>query len=312
MFPITDPKIINLLENQRVPNTYWKNKTGEYQYWFRSLLQKIDSAIIWKNLPKEWNNDFFTWCLWAFGYVAIFETSRFGLTFQPCTLGGPLDWFYQPTEAIISNPKYQKNLKLHKEAALLKITPDYCGCWDIIDHYAMQLAECSKGVQMGLINTKLPMVISCKNEAESETVKKIYDKVQAGESLVIYKDQDDFGNEVIPSKEPFEAWGQDFKDTYIVHNLLEDMEIILNGFYKEIGIPVNNIPKKERLITSEADMARSQSQARISTWAETINESLTEINDLFKLKLEVEFAYECETDPDGDGKLARDSKQVNS
>ena len=47
MFELTEENI-NLLESLHVPNTYWKNKTLEYNYWFRSLLHKIDSSIIFK------------------------------------------------------------------------------------------------------------------------------------------------------------------------------------------------------------------------------------------------------------------------
>ena len=54
-----DEKTINLLESFHVPNTYWKNRSVEYQYWFRSLLQKLDSSILFDGMPEGWSNDFF-------------------------------------------------------------------------------------------------------------------------------------------------------------------------------------------------------------------------------------------------------------
>ena len=47
-----------LMSNMHIPDTYFKDSVS-YRYWFRSLMHKIDSSIIFKNLPKGWNNDFF-------------------------------------------------------------------------------------------------------------------------------------------------------------------------------------------------------------------------------------------------------------
>ena len=300
-----DERYFEVLEKIHIPNTYWKGKTWEYKYWFRSLLQKIDSSIVFQGLPENWSNDFFMMCLWSLGYVAIFDTQRWGVSFQPCTLSG-YDFYYQPTYAMVSNPHYTKKLKIGKECEILKLTPDFMGVLDIIDYYATQLAEISKGIHIGLVNAKVPMVMSASNTAQAETLKKVYDKVQSGESLVIWKDIDTT-DEIIPSKEPFEVWNQDFKQTYIVHSLLEDMQLILNSFYTEIGLPVA-IEKKERLVTSEADFASAQSQARIACWLNTLNESLEKINKLFDTNITVEGERNDEydeTDASSDRKLSK-------
>lgn len=300
-----DERQINLLESIHVPNTYWTNKTLEYKYWFRSLLQKIDSALIFKGLPKGWSEDFFHLCLWALGYVAVFETKRKdlekyglnGIVFQPCQISG-FDFYYQPTKVAIGNPYYTATLTVGKRAEILKLTPDFRGVLDIIDFYASKLAEISKGIDMGIINTKYPMILTAKNEGQAATLKKVYDKVQAGESLVVWKNTDD-GDEVMPVKDPFESWTQDFKQTYIVHNLLEDMQLILDSFYTEIGLPVA-IEKKERLVTSEADFASAQSQARIACWVETLTESFKLINEHFGTNIGVEYARETDSDRNGE------------
>ena len=300
-----DERMINILESIHVPNTYWKNRTVEYQYWFRSLLQKIDSSIIFGGLPKDWSNDFFMICLWAKGYVTVFKTdrkdisSKYGqVVFQPCTISG-FDFYYQPITATVSNPIYERELTIGKDTELIKLTPDFRGIFDILDFYSAKLAECSKGIDVGLINTKMPIILTANSDAQAETLKKVYDKVQAGESLVIYKDQIIDNGEIIPRKDPFESWSQDYKETYIVHNLLEDLQTILDSFYVEIGLPVA-IEKKERIITSEADFASAQSQARISCWMETLRESLDRVNRMFGTNITCEVAYEREDNSDRD------------
>lgn len=292
-----DERTINILESFHVPNTYWKGRSVEYQYWFRSLLHKIDSSLDITGLPDTWPQDFLMICLWALGYVAVFKTERWGITFQPCTISG-YDFYYQPEKCLISNPKYSKELTLHKDAELMKLTPDFMGIFDVLDHYATQLAEISKGIQMGLVNAKTPMVLSAKNQAQSETLKKIFDKVQAGEPLIVWKDTQN-EDEVIPHKEVFESWNQDFKQTYIVSTLLDDMQKILNSFYMEIGLPTT-LDKKSHVLDSEAEFQSAQSQARIACWVTTLRESFEKINKLFDLHLEVEY-HERENDLDWDG-----------
>lgn len=309
---VFDERTINMLESIKVPNTYWNKRTVQYKYWFRSLLHKIDSSIIFGGLPSGWNDDFFHLCLWALGYVAVFKSptvevgKKFGPTvFNPCVLSG-YDFFYQPTTATVSNPNidpvFTKEYKLGKDCELIKLTPDYFGVFDIIDFYAAKLAEISKGIDVGLINAKMPFILTAQNEAQAETLKKVYDKVQAGEPLVVWKNETD-NDEVIPAKDPFEAFVNDYQKTYVVHNLLEDMQGILNSFYTEIGIPVA-VEKKERLITTEANFSTAQSQARISTWIETLKESLTLVNEMFDTAITAEIAYnEDNTDKSNDSEV---------
>ena len=136
---------VDLLNGMQIPSTYYKDKSIEYRYWFRSLIHKIDSSIVFKNLPKGWSNDFFMFCLWVRGYVLVFKTDRKdlqiygenGIVFNPCFVSG-YDFYYQPTMATVANPhmptKFSYTFDLQKDnAALLKLTPDFWGVLDIID-----------------------------------------------------------------------------------------------------------------------------------------------------------------------------------
>lgn len=281
-----DERMINILESANVPNTYWNKKSQKYQYWFRSLLQKLDSALIFEGLPDDWKKsiDLFLLVLWAKGYLAVFESERFGdektkLAFQPCTLSG-FDFYYQPTKAMVSNPLYQKELTIHKDCEIVKLCPDFNGLFDIIDRTATMLCEIDKSVIVGLINARTSLVVTADSMAMSEKIKKLYDKIQAGEPLVVWKDKaDPFDNEVMPRKNPFEdAFLNDYTKTYIVTNLLQDAQTILDQFYMEIGLPVSNADKKAHMLNAEADMQNAQAQSRISCWINTLTESFDIIN----------------------------------
>lgn len=291
--------ITDLLNNLKIPSTYYYGKSMVYKYWFRSLLHKIDSSIVFKNLPEGFSNDFFMFCLWVRGYVLFFKTNRKdlerygenGVVFQPCYVSG-YDFYYQPLKATVSNPKlsYSNEFNLQKDnAALLKLTPDFMGVLDILDFYASKLASISEAIDMSIVNSKMGLIATAENEAQAATLKAVYDKLQRGETLVVFDDLTKDSNEIIPRKEPFTMWIQELKKNYILTDQLQDMQTILNSFYTEIGLPVA-IEKKERLVTSEADFASAQSQARIACWVETIEESLEIINKKFNLDIEVEYA----------------------
>ena len=197
---MNDDLFQKMLDTLMVPDTYRKKFTLEYMYWFRSLMHKIDSSLVFKGIPDAWDNDFFMLCLWVRGYVTVFDTARWGISFQPCTVGGPFDFYYQPTIAQVTNPYYQKRLLIGKDCEMLKITPDaywHGGILDIIDYYATKLAEISKGIDVGLINAKMPIILSASNESQNQMIKKIYDQVQEGRSLVVWNDSAN-SDEIIP------------------------------------------------------------------------------------------------------------------
>ena len=287
----------DILEKLGVPDTYFKNKTVEYKYWFRSLLQKIDSSLIFKGLPEDWPEDFFKFCLWARGYVAVFNTERWGTTFQPASSISGYDFYYQPRQVVISNPYYNKTHEIHKDAELIKLTPDFHGVLDIIDHYATRLAELSKSVLMQFISAKCAMVMWPRTKAEAELLASIYDAIQSGQTYVAAKPPISNG-ELIPHKDAFGFWNQDFKQTYIAKDLLDNLQCVLDNFYMEIGLPTT-LDKRSHTLNEEMNFQQAQSQARIACWVANLNESFERIERLFGLKLEVEYAQNNDTDTDG-------------
>ena len=296
--PYIDPRMGSYFEALKIPNNYWKDKSATYQYFFRSLMQKIDSALVFKGLPETWPQDYFLFCLYALGYLCVFKSVRVGdpetgVAFSPCTVS-QYDFYYQPVKALVANPIYTNTFTIHKDCEILKLCPDCFyrgGALDIISFYATKLAEVSKSTDISLINSKFPMCAIAKDQASSNQLKAIYDKIEAGETCIIYKDMQSEFDQVIPTdKEPFFTWINDLKGNFIVPELLDAYQTILNDFYMEIGLPTILNDKKAHTLNVEADFQSAQSQSRIKTWVTTLNESFKYINDHFGLNLEVEYA----------------------
>ena len=271
----------------------YNNRT--FAFWERSLFQRACSVLKF-DLPDPWKGpvqDFFNYCLFKFGFVAISENDEFGQFFQPCSLSG-YDFYYQPTEAIISNPKYDARLKIGEECEILKLTPDYFGIWDIISYYAEKLSVLDNAINMSLINNKFAFLLGARNKAAGEALKKMLDKINKGEPAVIYDMK--LLNDPTDKDVPFQEWRRDnLKDSYLTTDQLQDFQTILNNFDTEVGIPTIPYQKKERMVTSEAKSKIIDSTSRSMVWYETLTSSIKNIKELYPdIKLDVELRYKEE------------------
>lgn len=283
---------INLVEGHYSPSQVKIKNNEAFDYWCRSLFQRACSSIIF-NLPDTWQGevrDFFYYCLFRFGRVAIFNNDKVGLTFQPCQLSGQ-GWYYQPIKAIISNPEYSDTLTIHKDCEVIKMTPDYKGIWDIIEYYAYKLALLDTAIDMSLINNKFAFALGAKNKSAAGALKKLMDKINSGEPTVIY-DSAITSNDR-EKNEPFHMLERhNLKESYLTTDQLRDFQTIINQFDCEIGIPTVPYEKKERLIESEAESKQLDATSRATVWLETLKSSLKLVNNTFNTSISVELRYE--------------------
>ena len=189
---------INNIEGHIQPSMLKYCNSVTYAYWQRSLFQRAISTIDFKNLPSEWEGevrDFFYYCLFRFGYIGIFNHEKFGLTFQPGNLKG-FDWYYQPVEFIVGNPKLKGmtgTFKIHDNCELIKLTPDYRGIWDIISYYTMLLSALDSGINSSIVNSKFAWLLGAKNKAAAvnEHLMKKYEIAYKPEgTLVDYREKE--------------------------------------------------------------------------------------------------------------------------
>lgn len=262
------------------PVKAYNNKT--FAYWVRALFQRAASTIDFE-LPDEWKGnikDFFVYCMFKYGYVAVFDYDEIGLVFQPCALSG-YNFYYQPTDAIISNPKYNARLTIGESCELIKLTPDYFGIWDILEYYAEKFSTLDDAINMSLINCKTPYILGAKNKTASGALKKILDLVNRGEPAVVFDEK--LMNDPNTKDTPFQLLEllKDPKSAYLTTDQLSDFRTILDNFDAEIGIPCLPYQKKERLVSDEATMRTYDGSARSLTWYNTLISSIEEVKKLY-------------------------------
>lgn len=282
-----------------------------YAYWERALFQRACSVFDF-TLPEEWQgerSDFFYWILFRFGYLMIAYDQKYGTFFQPVTLNG-YDFYYQPTEAILSNPKLQKRYTIHEDCELLKLTPDYIGAWDIISRYAEQLSTLDTAINTNIINSKVAYLLGAKNKNAAEALKTLMDRINQGEPAVFYDKAIVAGK---PGEDtPFQFLPvQKIHENYIVMDQLRDLQTILNAFDNEVGIPTVPYQKAERMVTAEAESKEADAVSRVTVWKKSLDSSLVNVNKMFP-ELNISVKVRWEADGDRENNADRDDELEGS
>lgn len=287
---------LNMIEGLYDPSVYKVVNTAAYMYWERALFQRATSSIIISNLPEAWRGevkDFLYYVLFKAGYVGVFNHKEYGTAFQFGALKG-LTFYYQPAEFMVTNPLLTESVtyKIGTDCELIKLTPDCKGIWDIISYYAAKLANLDNALNISIKNSKIPFILGAKNKAVAETIKKVMDSVEKGDSLAIFDKV--VANNPSDKDTPFQTWERKHsaKEMYITDFQLRDMQTLLNAFDKEVGIPAMSYEKKERMNTGEVEMIAADASCRLKVWIECLNNSFEKVNKMFGLSLEATPAYQ--------------------
>lgn len=281
------------------PSTVHVRDTGLQRYFARYLLQKTLSVFKW-DMPKTWSRNYLLYTLYCWGYVAVINTDKFGVIPQQCTLGG-FDVFYQPKFATVANPLLRGiiNPVIGKQCELLRLQPDYGGVMDIVNFYADMLALSAETASTNLLNSKLAYVFASDGKAGAESFKKLYDQIASGEPAA-YIDKNLYRDDGTPT---WNFFNQNLKETYIAGDILNDMRLWEMKFDNEIGIPTTNTTKKERLITDEANSAIEESRTKAQLWLDELQESCKKINNMFGIRLWVDWREDNASDALTDGNV---------
>ena len=256
----------------------------------RYLLQKALSVYDFTGLPEEWAVNYFKYCIFAFGYLAVFNTERYGVICQECTLSDTYTLFRQPNIAIITNPVFKKSLelKIGKECEIIKLQPDYGNVMDIVSVYADMMALCLETAGINLLNSKTSYIFMSDNKAAAESFKKLYDKVASGEPMAVI-------DKNLLNEDGSQNWDfflQNVGQNFIVDKVMAALKNLEDQFNTRIGIPNANTQKRERLITDEVKANDVDTHSLVYLWLDTLRDGLERVNQRFGLNLGVEYKYE--------------------
>lgn len=283
------------------PSTVHSGDNATTWYFKRYLIQKILSVFEFKNIPKTWSVDYFLYTLFIWGFVAVINTDKFGVIPQQCSLNG-YDVFYRPTTANISNPLLRGNItpRIGEACSLIRLQPDYHGCWDIVCYYADLLALCTESLGVNLVNSKLAYVFACEDKGTAESFKKMVDKINMGDPAV-FADKKLFNDDGSPMWDNFQ---NNLKQNYIAKDILEDMTKIDARFCSDVGIPNVNMAKESGVTDNEVEANNIDTKTKASLWLETMKIGIDQTNKMFGLNISVDFRFR------GDDNVVIDTRDV--
>lgn len=259
------------------PSTVHCKNTGLVWYFKRYLLQRAFSVFKW-TLPETWSMDYFRYVLYMMGYIIIANTDSFGVI---PLIGGLRGYnvFYQPTHAVITNPLINGILEpeIDSQCVVIKLTPDYMGISDLISYYADLMALAGEAAGMNLENSKLAYIIGAKNKTMAESMKKLYDMVQAGNPMVVYDKQ--YAPE---DKNPLlDFFSQDLQKNFIAPDIMLSIRKLENEFDSKIGMANVNSEKKERLTNDEIQANRDETYSLAEIWMESVKDGIRKAQNMF-------------------------------
>ena len=312
---------INLIEGTYQPSPVKNRNNLSFDYWVRTLFHRASSTLIF-GLPEYWHgdiSDFWYFCMLRYGYLSIQDLTKFGgkaaeigMCFNPVGLTG-YNFYYQFTKAILTNPVLTETyeLEIGKDCAIVKLTPDYIGIWDVIEYYADKLSNLDNAINMSITNNKMAFILGGKTKAAVQALKKLMDKINAGEPAVFYDSR--LLDDQQSKDTPFQFLQRDnLKQSYLTTDQLLDLHTILNDFDSEVGIPTIPYQKKERETEYESKSKVADGMARSLVWKRCIEESLKNVNALypdlnitFKLRWEVETDVNNESNADRLGNISK-------
>ena len=263
---------INAIVGRLVPSTTHLRDNKTFSFFARQLFKRALSVFEW-TIPDEWAQNYFLYTLYGWGYIAVTYTDKYGLICQQCTLSG-YDIYYQPTEVIIANPNLpgvSLQRTIGQDAAIIRLQPDYSSICDVVAYYAEKLALLSQGIDNNTLLANLGYVFKAGNKAESETIKKAFDKLASGDPIVVIDKSTNMQAELLD---------RDIGRSYVVPKMLADLRTVNNEFNTIVGIANANTQKKERLITDEVNANNQETRALSQVIFETVKKDLQTVYEV--------------------------------
>ena len=248
-----------------------------FMYYVRALFRKAMSIYDFKNIPENWDFDYFLSILLSQGFITVTDTAL-GVVPLRCGISG-INVYNHPTTVIIANPVLG-NLErtIDEDCTLIKIAYDYRGIMDIVYRYATLLSECDSSISVNLMNSKVAFIGLVESKTQANSMKAMYDMISKGEPAVFVKGSQINSDTILYNH---------VKENFVAGDIQILKRKIMSEFLTEIGVNNANTDKKERLTDNEVEANDSEIQLNAGYWLENIREGLEKTNKMFNFNLTV-------------------------
>ena len=285
--------MINLIPNYEGVCSVDQN----FNYYFKTLTNKISSMIEFKNLPEKVNEEFLKEHLILCGKICFTEFNSHIYALDG-NVGGEPNCYYEPQDFIIANPILgSKIVKIrHKdggedvsglEGILVGLTSidkelpgERGGLFNLIYQTAGLLADNIVSLNCAQINSRLQSVLIADDEALANTGEKTMKDLYNGKPYKILTQ--DILNKITVN--PIAASGS---NTTIM-SLIEAQHNIWGNFYNQLGLSYNDNRKRERINSAESELMEGSLNLNLQVIIENLKADIEKVNELFGTSIEVD------------------------
>lgn len=193
-------------------------------------------------------------------------------------IGGPLDVYYRPTIYTIANPALDLTVmaEINVDGVLMLNDSLSRGLYPLHKKYCDLLTENEVTLYIALINERLTRLMTADDEATREAAYEYIKDIKDGKLGVIA--QNPFFDGLTLNND---------KNNSNLISIIETEQYLKASWLNEIGLNANYNMKRERLITTEAELYVSSLFPLIDDMLYQRQEAVKKINSMFNLNIEV-------------------------
>ena len=268
-----------------------KNKDVLVDSYIKKFFIRTSQMFEYKNLPETLPQREIELII-QFCRVAVFTKRNDNLFVFYGGLGGQPNEYYQPTQAIVSNPylKFSDVLKLSDyikedaDAVIIWNDSAHLGMYPIFSLYAELLAECDLSTKYALVNKRFMNVLTADDDNTKESIKSMFQDVEngTGYGIIVTK--------TFMEESSIDKVDMGFHQNMDLKEINETKQYILGSFYNDIGLNANYNMKRESINESEADLNEDALLPMIDDMLRCRKIGVEQINKLFGTNIEVELS----------------------
>lgn len=237
-----------------------ENKQMLTDSYFKYMLIKTLEMFEWKNLPKT---------IPVRELELILQVCRFAIFTKAPTkegdklfvfyggLGGMPNEYYQPTQAIVSNPYLRFTSVLNLDdyikddgnAVVGWNDGLHLGLFALNSKYASLLAETDLTLKYQLINMRFNNILTANDDTTKDSIKKMYEDVSDGTGFGIIVTKQ-FMEESNVDKIELRSQSNQMQ----LKDIIETKQYLMGSWYNELGLNANYNMKREAINEAEADL----------------------------------------------------------
>lgn len=258
------------------------DKPRQVRVYIRYFLNRLLTMHKYGGLPETIPQRNLELMLLTEGFAGVCEHNDELYAFNG-GIGGEPNPYYMPTKFIVANPalKLSKEFTIDSDCVIFPNDSTYSGLMPLLSRYAHMMVEADITMRTVLINSRVPMVMTAKNDQTKQSAELFLKNVEEGKLAIIGDNIMDMLNTL-----PYGT----ASNASSITDIIEAKQYITSSLYNEIGLNANYNMKREAINSEEAQMNHDALYPLIDDMTNSRKNAVEKINAMFGTSITVERA----------------------